>query len=86
MADVYDALRCKRVYKHALPHEECVRLISEETGAQFDPRVVEAFLRIHDRFGELADQFQNIEQPSSDADLGDINPLCTVGVEHVPSK
>ncbi len=38
VADVYDALRCKRVYKPALPHEECVRLIAEAAGTQFDPR------------------------------------------------
>ena len=60
MADVYDALRCKRVYKQALPHEECVRLIAEAAGSQFDPRVVEVFLQIHDRFHQLADQFQNL--------------------------
>src|SRR5689334_4884569 len=40
VADVYDALRSQRVYKSALPHTECVALIDEAAGTQFDPRVV----------------------------------------------
>jgi len=86
VADVYDALRCKRVYKQALPHKECVRLIAEAAGSQFDPRVVEVFLQIHDRFRQLADQFQNLEQPSPGAHSDDLNCLSTGGIEHVPFK
>lgn len=46
IADVYDALTSKRVYKDAFPHDEAVRIIREGSGTQFDPRLVEAFLRI----------------------------------------
>jgi putative two-component system response regulator len=59
VADVYDALRSKRVYKGALPHEQCVALIAEASGTQFDPRLVEVFLQIEDRFRQLADQLQS---------------------------
>ena len=57
VADVYDALKCKRVYKEALPHEQCVAVIADAAGKQFDPRVVDVFLQIEDRFRQLAEQF-----------------------------
>jgi HD-GYP domain-containing protein (c-di-GMP phosphodiesterase class II) len=65
VADVYDALRSKRVYKDALPHEKCVALIAEAAGTQFDPRVVEVLLQMEDRFRRLADQFHTTEESSS---------------------
>ena len=86
VADVYDALRSKRVYKQALPHEESVRLIAEAAGSQFDPRVVEVFLQIHDRFHQLADQFQNLQQPSPAAYSDGLICLSSGGLEHVPVK
>ena len=58
IADVYDALSCKRVYKEALPHSECVATISKAAGTHFDPRVVEVFLEIEDRFRQISQQFQ----------------------------
>ena len=86
VANVYDALRCNRVYKQALPHDECVRLLANASGSQFDPRVIEVFLQIHDRFRQLADQFQNLEQPSPDSRPDEIPCLSAEGVTHVPSK
>lgn len=44
VADVYDALTSKRVYKPAMSHEEAIRLIAEGRGTQFDPQVVDALL------------------------------------------
>ena len=86
LADVYDALRSKRVYKEALPHEECACLIAEAAGTQFDPRIVNAFLQIHERFRQLADQFQSLEEPSPVARPADLNCVYTEGVEHVQIK
>lgn len=83
VADVYDALRSKRVYKDALPHEECVRLIAGAAGTQFDPRVVEVFLQIEDRIGELADQFHAQEQANSSQDEPANNDECQTGEQHV---
>jgi HD-GYP domain-containing protein (c-di-GMP phosphodiesterase class II) len=57
LADVYDALSCKRVYKEALPHEQCVSMIADASGTHFDPRVVEVFLQIQDRFRQIWQQF-----------------------------
>jgi putative two-component system response regulator len=45
VADVYDALTSRRVYKPAISHEEAVAAIVSGRGSQFDPRVVEALLQ-----------------------------------------
>ena len=43
VADVFDALTSKRVYKSAMPLEKAYAIIREESGTHFDPEVVEAF-------------------------------------------
>ncbi len=53
IADVYDAISTKRVYKDAFPHEKCVEIIQEGHGTQFDPELVEAFLKVHDKFCDV---------------------------------
>jgi putative two-component system response regulator len=57
IADVYDALSSRRVYKDAQPHEECVRIIKEDAGRKFDPELIEVWLTVADRFGEIARQY-----------------------------
>jgi len=52
LADVYDALTSTRVYKAAYRHEEAKELILKERGGQFDPTVVDAFLRKELEFKE----------------------------------
>ena len=59
VADVYDALVSKRVYKPGLSHEEARRLIQEEAGQHFDPRVVEAFMARQDDFVRIADTMRD---------------------------
>lgn len=44
IADTFDALISNRSYRQALPREEAIKLICEQSGKQFDPVVVEAFL------------------------------------------
>jgi response regulator RpfG family c-di-GMP phosphodiesterase len=53
VADVYDALASRRVYKAALPHEQCVEVIRAEAGKQFDPEIVETFLKVEKTFREI---------------------------------
>ena len=50
LADVYDALISKRVYKPAFDHETARNIIVEGRGTQFDPFVVDAFLLEEDAF------------------------------------
>jgi putative two-component system response regulator len=50
VADVYDALTSERPYKKAFTHEEAARIITEGKGTQFDPSLVEVFIRVADQF------------------------------------
>jgi putative two-component system response regulator len=50
IADVYDALTSIRPYKKAFTHEEAVQIIIEGSGTQFDPALVELFVRSSGRF------------------------------------
>jgi putative two-component system response regulator len=55
LADVYDALTMKRVYKSAMPHDIARGIILEGRGKHFDPLVVDAFLKIEDQFLQVKD-------------------------------
>jgi len=61
VADVYDALTSKRVYKHALAHDESFSTIVEESGSHFDPDVVDAFVRNESRFMSIRSKFSEAE-------------------------
>jgi putative two-component system response regulator len=50
LADVYDALTSRRVYKDAIGHEVAKSMIVAESGTHFDPDIVQAFLHNEDRF------------------------------------
>jgi putative two-component system response regulator len=54
IADVYDALVSKRIYKPPFSHDEAVNIIKAESGNHFDPDIVIAFLNIADQFNEIA--------------------------------
>ena len=66
IADVYDALSTNRVYRRALPHEKCVEMIRSNAGKQFDPALVEIFLKLESEFREIAQSCQDASQ-SGDA-------------------
>lgn len=57
LADVYDALTTKRVYKQAYSHQTARTLIVEGRGTQFDPDIVDAFLAREGEFIAVHDQF-----------------------------
>lgn len=50
LADVYDALRSKRVYKEAFSHEKSAGIIREGWGSHFDPVLTDLFLRHQEEF------------------------------------
>jgi putative two-component system response regulator len=50
VADVYDALTSKRVYKDAFTHDIARAMIVKDSGSHFDPDVVAAFIRVESRF------------------------------------
>jgi putative two-component system response regulator len=57
VADVYDALISKRVYKPAFPHAQAVEIIREGRGRHFEPELVDAFLAILEEFERIAATF-----------------------------
>jgi putative two-component system response regulator len=61
IADVYDALICRRVYKEGMPHEKAVKIIVESKGSHFDPDMVDAFIEIADEFTQIAKRYEDTE-------------------------
>jgi len=57
LADVYDALVSKRIYKEAYQHDVAKSIIEKEKGRDFDPIVVDAFLSCEDKFIEICKRF-----------------------------
>ncbi|MBF0568565.1 MAG: two-component system response regulator [Nitrospirae bacterium] len=57
VADVYDALICKRVYKTPMTHEQARKIIVEGKATQFDPDVVDAFIALEETFIKITKQF-----------------------------
>lgn len=57
VADVYDALISKRVYKEGMSHERAASIIMEGKGSHFDEDIVDAFLQIQDEFQTIAAHF-----------------------------
>ncbi len=57
LADVYDALVSRRVYKDAYVHDMAKDIILKEKGEHFDPMVVEAFLSSEELFIEIFNRF-----------------------------
>ncbi|MFA7280347.1 MAG: two-component system response regulator [Sterolibacterium sp.] len=62
VADVYDALISRRVYKEGMPHEKAIEIISTSKGTHFDPDITDAFLAITDQFKEIAARFTDSDQ------------------------
>jgi len=54
IADVYDALVSKRVYKSAMPHEQAADIILAGKGQHFDPDVCDAFVAMQSDFKDIA--------------------------------
>jgi putative two-component system response regulator len=61
VADVYDALISKRVYKPAFTHETAVELIRQGRGEHFDPDIVDAMLVVEEQFRAIATELPDSE-------------------------
>lgn len=60
LADVYDALSCRRIYKEAWEEEKVLDLIKEERGKQFDPEIVDIFLDILDVIHSISARYPDV--------------------------
>lgn len=65
VADVYDALISKRIYKPAFPHDKAMEIIKQGQGTHFDPRIVDALFEIEDTFVSIAEQFADSDDEIS---------------------
>jgi len=59
VADVYDALISKRVYKPAFTHETAMEMIRQGSGEHFDPDVVDAMLTVEEEFMSIAERYSD---------------------------
>ena len=59
VADVYDALISKRVYKPAFTHETAMEMIRQGSGEHFDPDVVDAMLTAEEEFMSIAERYSD---------------------------
>jgi adenylate cyclase len=57
LADVYDALVCKRVYKRSFSHAEAQEIILKKRVNQFDPEVIDAFVAKNEEFIRISQKF-----------------------------
>ena len=57
LADVYDALVSKRVYKETFAHDVARSIIIDDKGKHFDPLLVDAFLLSEDKFTKIYNKF-----------------------------
>jgi putative two-component system response regulator len=62
VADVYDALISKRVYKSSFSHAHAVETICEGRGSHFDPDIVDAFVVCADEFLLIASRFSDQQE------------------------
>jgi len=59
LADVYDALRSRRVYKAAWTEEQTLEEIRKMSGTKFDPELVEIFFEVHPMLKAIADRYKD---------------------------
>lgn len=56
VADTYDAMTSNRSYRKGLPHEVAYEEIKNCSGTQFDPAIIEVFLKVEQKFKEAAQE------------------------------
>nr|WP_320191542.1 two-component system response regulator [uncultured Desulfobacter sp.] len=62
IADVYDALISKRVYKPPFSHAKAMDIITKESGTHFDPVMVEMLSTIEDEFLQIASSLADSQE------------------------
>ena len=62
VADVYDALRTRRVYKPPFSHQKTREIILADSGKQFDPGIIKAFLARESEFEQASELLQSAEE------------------------
>ena len=66
VADVYDALISRRVYKEGMPHEKAVQIMIDGRGSHFDPDLIDAFIELQEEFRAIAKRFHDTDMDMSE--------------------
>jgi putative two-component system response regulator len=61
VADVYDALVSRRVYKSPMPHDDAVKIMLEGRAQHFDPDMIDAFIACQDQFKIIGEKYADSE-------------------------
>jgi putative two-component system response regulator len=59
VADVYDALVSRRIYKEGFDDAKAIQIIQEGRGSHFDPDMVDAFLTLQTEFQAIAERYKD---------------------------
>lgn len=62
VADVFDALSCKRPYKKPFPRQKCFDMLEEKRETQFDGRVLDAFFACTNEIVDIQIRYADLEQ------------------------
>jgi putative two-component system response regulator len=76
VADVYDALISRRVYKDAMPHAQARAVIADGRGQHFDPDIVDAFFALEVDFQNVALRFEDQDEAVVQLDARRQLALC----------
>ena len=57
VADVYDALISRRIYKEQMAHTEAFNIMIQGRGSHFDPDILDAFVELEADFKMISMQF-----------------------------
>ena len=62
LADVYDALICRRVYKASFPREQVLKMIGSGQCGLFNPRLLESFYSVEDQLFEMYQKIPEMQK------------------------
>jgi putative two-component system response regulator len=81
LADVFDALSSKRVYKEAMEEAEVLRILQEGRGSYFDPAILDVFLANLDAVRTIQDRYKDQEE-----DFDKFRDLDHLSIEYEESE
>jgi HD-GYP domain-containing protein (c-di-GMP phosphodiesterase class II) len=68
VADVYNALISKRVYKLAFSHKKAMSILLDGKGTHFDPCVIQALIAVENEFQDTANKYRDQNAEMSEMD------------------
>lgn len=73
IADVFDALSSKRIYKESIPIKNCINMLKSEKGKQFDPELVEIFIESLPEIDKIRELYKDTDESEPEIfTIGDI--------------